>query len=1194
MNKCKQISILSWNIKGIKGTIDGCLINKLHVEKVSSSLIEHDIVLIEETHLTKEEEQSLFLAGFGRPINFIRPKRKKAGSSSGGIALFIKDSIRPNVKILPKSNHNIVWIQIMTDTGHNDVFLACVYLPPEHSSFGKDNTVQMWEDLENDIDDLSAKGSIVLCGDFNARSGEYKDYIEHDNINNIYTLPPDYSSDDIFSRRSMDKVIHKFGRRLVDLCNNFNIHILNGRILGDIQGKFTCYQPQGCSVVDYFICSHDLLKDVISMRVKNLQVYSDHCPLEMKIRLPLINKDNTYKRMRYQHNQNISYNINEKLSIKETYQWDSSSYEKLMQALSAPDMNRQLQDLELEIEQTRVISKTSYTESNVDNITDKFTDILNNAANNSLKKQIKMKINIRKKKRNKVWFTKNCYQQRKELKSILNALNRYPFNSSLCQKYYSVRKRYNSLIKKQKREYRNKLVLILNDQFNNDPNKLWKTLKDLKSMGDNDRNNNKCNINPTKWLNHLANLIGTKPDISEQRSKEVSEELKQSTHQYNIPTLDNPITGKEIKIESKSLKNKKAPGPDKLSNEIIKASLDRTVHILTKLFNLILITGHYPKNWKSSISIPIYKKGDPLNPSNYRGITLSSNLSKLFCKVMNSRISKFLEDDNIIRKEQAGFRKGYRTTDQIFVLKKIVDDLLKLKNGRMYACFVDFQKAFDNVWHEALLLKLYTLGIRGYCFNIIKDMYTNSFIRTEYNQECPMSIHVRKGVHQGNTLSPILFNIFINDFTTNIPDFDSPYIDINSKTKISCLMYADDLVMLSKSKLGLQQKLDYLNIYCQQWGLKINTEKTNIVIFCRSLPKINTIFKCGDCIIKRTDQYKYLGIVFNQNGNLNIAQEHLSKQGNKAAYSLRKAFRNSLVQTKTILNLFDLLVSPIICYGAEVWFPYIIKNTHIFDDIDAFFQCCISKECPHESAHIRFCRFILGTHKKSMKIPVLAELGRFPIGLRILSQCIKYWAHILETKKDSYIYQAYLSLLDPSRESSWSHFIKQAVDKLGFNHVWQNQSTFNSKKLQKAIQEKLECKFIKFWINKKSEGSSKLKFYAKVTDSRKYELQSYINEVKNLDHRKALTKLRISAHDLEIEKGRHLNTPVNDRLCKKCNVIEDEIHLLDKCTKYTSIREKFISSIAYSGQYTLPSQILQIPKLQTQLAQFVYECFKKR
>ena len=123
--------------------------------------------------------------------------------------------------------------------------------------------------------------------------------------------------------------------------------------------------------------------------------------------------------------------------------------------------------------------------------------------------------------------------------------------------------------------------------------------------------------------------------------------------------------------------------------------------LLAKIFNLILIGGCFPENWSLSFLKPLYKSGSVCDPSNYRGICLSSCLGKLFCSVLNQRLVKFLEENEMYKPNQIAFRAGYRTSDHMFVLKTLIDKYVRCtqKNGKnnLYICFIDLRKAFDNV-----------------------------------------------------------------------------------------------------------------------------------------------------------------------------------------------------------------------------------------------------------------------------------------------------------------------------------------------------------------------------------------------------------------------------------------------------------------------------------------------------------------
>ena len=187
--------------------------------------------------------------------------------------------------------------------------------------------------------------------------------------------------------------------------------------------------------------------------------------------------------------------------------------------------------------------------------------------------------------------------------------------------------------------------------------------------------------------------------------------------------LNQPFSDIEVRMFVKNLKNNKASGIDGILNEFIKHSLDLMLPLYLKLFNKILDTGEMPEDWVKGLIIPVYKnKGSKSNADNYRGITLLSCLGKLFTSILNHRLTEFCEKNQILNETQTGFRKGYSTLDHIFVMKNLVD-MFKLKKKKLFCCFVDYTKAFDSIWREALWHKLINNGIQGKILNVIKSLY---------------------------------------------------------------------------------------------------------------------------------------------------------------------------------------------------------------------------------------------------------------------------------------------------------------------------------------------------------------------------------------------------------------------------------------------------------------------------------------
>ena len=149
------------------------------------------------------------------------------------------------------------------------------------------------------------------------------------------------------------------------------------------------------------------------------------------------------------------------------------------------------------------------------------------------------------------------------------------------------------------------------------------------------------------------------------------------------------------------------------------------------LFNRIFDIGEYPTAWTGAIIIPIHKSGNKNDPDNYRGVSLLSILGKVFAHILNKRLSWWQEENNKIAEEQSGFRTGYSTMDNVFVLYAIVQRYLTKKSGKVYVCFVDFKKAFDTINRSMLWNVLRKAGVGGKMLKILQSMYkiTKSCVR---------------------------------------------------------------------------------------------------------------------------------------------------------------------------------------------------------------------------------------------------------------------------------------------------------------------------------------------------------------------------------------------------------------------------------------------------------------------------------
>ena len=269
---------------------------------------------------------------------------------------------------------------------------------------------------------------------------------------------------------------------------------------------------------------------------------------------------------------------------------------------------------------------------------------------------------------------------------------------------------------------------------------------------------------------------------------------------------------------------------DNVLNEMIRPFISTYPDIILKLFNNILHTNSISPDWLISLTNTIYKKRAKEDPNNYRGISVMSNIGKLFFTIPNNRLTKFTVEINLLSESQLGFIQGNRTSDPHIILHNLIQKYCQSKKGKLYGCFIDFSKAFDNVSRDILLRKLQKNGIVGKFFDIIKTIYSEDMTCIKIGTSYSDPFKPNKGVMQGCVLSPLLFNIFLADLQNEL-DSCNDNVKLNDNKEISCLMWADDILILSESEDGLQRKLNTLGVYCVTNKLSVNTNKTECMIF---------------------------------------------------------------------------------------------------------------------------------------------------------------------------------------------------------------------------------------------------------------------------------------------------------------------------------------------------------------------------
>ena len=348
-----------------------------------------------------------------------------------------------------------------------------------------------------------------------------------------------------------------------------------------------------------------------------------------------------------------------------------------------------------------------------------------------------------------------------------------------------------------------------------------------------------------------------------------------------------------------------------ISPKFLKIAANYLYKNLTNIYNHSFTTGVFPDKMKIAKVVPVFKSGSRMEVKNYRPISLLPIFSKIFEKLMHSRIYKFLQSNKIIFKNQYGFQKNKSTEHAILdIQSKIVD---AYENKEIPCCiFLDFAKAFDTVNHNILLNKLNHYGIRGNCLKWLHSYLTTRNQCVQIGNKLSSALPITCGVPQGSVLGPLLFLVYINDIA-------------NSSDKIQFQLFADDTCIFysHRDKTILENTLNNELNHVSNWlianKLSLNVDKSNVLTFRNKNSNDDQILNLsinGEQL-KEKIFAKYLGVFFYHKLTWDYQIEHITTKlvkGNALLAKLRH-----FVPEKTMLGVYNALIQPHLDYGILSW-----------------------------------------------------------------------------------------------------------------------------------------------------------------------------------------------------------------------------------------------------------------------------------
>ena len=380
----------------------------------------------------------------------------------------------------------------------------------------------------------------------------------------------------------------------------------------------------------------------------------------------------------------------------------------------------------------------------------------------------------------------------------------------------------------------------------------------------------------------------------------------------NYEELSLPIMKSEIEKAVKSLKKRKSTGNDNIPGELVQAGGEKVIEILTLICNRIWTTGIWPKAWTQSLIITIPKKGNLKLCNNYRTISLISHPSKVLLNVILSRLRP--QAENIIAEEQAGFRVGRSTSEQIFNLRMLCEKYTHHQQYLYHIC-IDFKKAFDRVWHKALWATMKNYNIDHDILRAIKGLYNNSTSAVYKDGMIGDWFKTTVSVIQGCLLSPTVFNLFLEKIMTDALDGHVCSVSIGGRP-ITNLRFTDDIDGLASSEEELRQLVERLVNTSDDYGMEINVGKTKTMT---NHPEgiINPI-QVKNEKVEEVQKFIYLGATISEDGSKPESIRRIA-QATAILIKLKIIWNDKNITLKLKIRLMRSLVLSTFLYACESW-----------------------------------------------------------------------------------------------------------------------------------------------------------------------------------------------------------------------------------------------------------------------------------
>ena len=516
----------------------------------------------------------------------------------------------------------------------------------------------------------------------------------------------------------------------------------------------------------------------------------------------------------------------------------------------------------------------------------------------------------------KIWRSKYfAWKRYTETKGYQRYLD-YKRETNLLKRQTRIAKRlYEKKIAKQVRNNKRQFYRYVNSKLTVRP-EISEMQNELGVLVDNDKEI--CNI-LAKYFNSVYTPVS-------------DEEMPEMEEMYRTEIRDIIISRTDIQTRLEKLNVNKSCGPDNMHPFVLQKTASETCKPLEIIFKKSMKCGECPTDRRSANVTPIHKKGDRTDPSNYRPVSLTSQVCKIFETIVRKHLLEHLAENNILRDEQHGFREGRSCLTNLLEIMENWTQIIDEWDG-IDVAYLDFRKAFDLVSHKHLIYKMSKYGIKNNVLNWVQSFLQQRTQRVVVRGEKSEPFNVTSGVPQGSVLGPILFLIFINDLPLGVISPVSLFAD-DSKVFSRIISERNSLKRINEGSYfdgreTLQNDLNNIRKWASIWKMEFNVDKCKIMHIGNSNPQ--QAYTMDGKELAKTVNEKDLGVHVDNKLEFDQHIKGIVRKANRMLGLIKIGF--SCLDQEIFMHLYPVLVRPLLEYCVQVWSPYKRKYIKLIERV---------------------------------------------------------------------------------------------------------------------------------------------------------------------------------------------------------------------------------------------------------------------